>query len=208
MATAADLLADLNDRIDDAANSQVPEVTKIRYLNQGIRAMWPRIYRTVSDTTLEIATDTYEYTIPSAVGDHALITRIDVESGDATGRYHRLEECEVLPVQTGKTLVLDRIPSAVGSRIRIISAKRLTEFVTSATTYDGPPGTEEIPVWYALGLVISRGHENRMDYTRLVTLDGQNGVGPNEIMNSAQFCFAQFELLLERAALPLPSEGG
>lgn len=208
MATLADLLADLNDRIDDAGNTQVPEATKIRYLQHGIAAMWDRIYRTVSDTSLVIVANQYEYNIPAAVGDHAMITRIDVETGDATNRYVTLEEYDLLPLQTSKVLVLHRIPVSAGARIRILSAKKLTVLALTTDTYDGPPGTEEIPVWYALGLVMDRRHENRIDYTRLSTVDGVNEVGINDIMTSAQFCFAQFELLLDRYAMPLPNRVG
>lgn len=208
MATLADLLADLNDRIDDAGNTQVPEATKIRYLRHGISAMWDRIYKTALDTSLEIVEGQYEYDIPAAVGDYAMITRIDVETGDATDRYVPLEEFDILPVQTSKVLVLHRIPVQAGARIRIVSAKRLAVLTTGTDTYDGPPGTEEIPVWYALGLVMDRRHENRLDYTRYTTVAAENGVDINEVMNSSQFAFAMFEALMNRYAMPLPNRSG
>lgn len=208
MSTLADFLADLNDRIDDEDNDQVTEAKKIRYINHGLRAMWPRVYVTTSDDSLEIATDTYEYAIPAAVGDHAMITRLEIETGDATDRFVKLDDYQILPVQTGKKLILDRIPVEVGSRIRIASAKRVAELAATGDTYDGPPGTEEIPIWYALGLVMGRRQENRIDFTRYSTVAAENGVDINEVMNSAQFCFAQFELLLDRAAMPLPGRAG
>lgn len=208
MTLASDLLADLNDRIDDVANIQIPEATKLRYLSHGIRAMWPKIYRTMTDTTVALVTDVFEYAIPSAVGDDAMITRVDVETGVASGRYVQLDDLEILPTQTGKTLILDFRPSYVGARFRIISAKKVSALTNSAETYLGPPGTEELPVWYAMGLVMDRRHENRVDYTRYSTVAAANGVDITEVMNSSQFCFAQFEVLLDRYEMPLPSRVG
>ena len=208
MATAASLLADLNDAINDASNTQVPEADKIRYLNRGLGAMWPKVYRTVVDESLAIVADQYEYDVPAAVGDYGLVTRVDIETQDGSGRFYVLEEWELTPVQTSKKLILSRLPSEAGSTIRITSAKRLTEFTASSSTYDGPPGTEEIPVWYALGRVMGRRQEDRLDFTRYATVAAQNGVDINEVMNSAQFCYAQFELLLDRAEMPLPTQGG
>jgi hypothetical protein len=208
MATAADLLADLNDRIDDAANTQISQETKLRYLSHGIRAMWPRVYRTVVDTSIVLASEQYEYVIPSIVGDHAMITRVDIETNIGTSRWMPLNDIEVLPLQTTKVLVLDYKPSYIGSRIRVVSAKRLAAVYGPADMFEGPPGTEEIPVWYALGLVMSRKHEDRLDHTRLSTVLTENGVDIPEVINSAQFCFAQFDLLLDQYEMPLPSRVG
>lgn len=206
--TAADLLADLNDRINDVANTQVPEAVKLRYLSNGVSAMWPKIYRTTMDTSLLFEEGAYEYAIPPAVGDNAMITRLDIESNVASNRWIPLEAVDIIPMQENKILRVEGRPSYYGSRIRIVSAKPLTRLTATTTEYDGPPGTEEIPVWYALGLVMDRRHENRLDYTRYSTVAAQNGVDITEVMNSAQFCFAQFELLLDRHAMPLPSRVG
>lgn len=208
MTLASQMLADLNDRINDVGNTQIPEVDKLRYLSHGIRAMWPKIYRTVQDNSIVLAVDTYEYAIPGAVGDNAMITRIDIESNVGTNRYMPLDDLEILPVHTGKTLIIDYLPSYVGSRIRIVSAKMLSPLSAPADVYDGPPGTEEIPVWYALGIIMDRRHEDRLDYTRYNTVAAQNGVDVTEVMNSSQFCFAQFDVLCDRYEMPLPSRVG
>lgn len=207
MADLDDLLDDLNDRIDDDADTQVTEARKIRYINHGIRAMWPRIYRTLTDSTIEIAADTYEYALPSGF-DNAWITRVDIETDDASGLWLPVEDYEILPVLTGRSIIIERPHVNAGARLRVMAAKRLTELVAPTDVYDGPPGTEEIPIWYALGLVMTRRHENRIDYTRYSTVAAANGVDIAEVMSSGQFAFAQFELLLERAAMPMPSRTG
>lgn len=210
MATLQDLLDDLNDRLNDANNAAgAGEANKIRYINNGIRATYPRLYRTLSDTSLLIAADTYEYTLP-ATFDHARMVRVEVETGNATDRYTHLYDFEIVPLQESKILRLDHLelPVDTGSRIRLIGVQPLTALALTTDTYDGPPGTEEIPVWYAFGLAMGRRLEDRLLHTRFSTTAAMNGVDINEIMNANQFAFAQFELLLDRHAMPLPAQAG
>ena len=207
MTTAATLLADLNDRINDVSNAQVTEATKILYLNDGMRAMWPKIYRTVQDVSQVLAVDDYEYTIPTA-SDYGHVVRVDVESGIATNIYSPLQDYEIYNLMAGKVIRLKSVPAPYGARFRVTSVVPLTDFATSASVYDGPPNTLELPVWYALGIVASRRVEDRLDHKRYSTTASNNGVDPQEMMNVSQFAFAQFEMLLDRFQMPLLPEGG
>lgn len=205
MATLLTLLDDLRERMGDAGDTEVTRATKVRWINHGINAMWPRLYRTVVDESLTTVTDQYEYDIPASVGDNALITRIDVQN--AAGRFVPIEASYLLPVNTGKVLVLDDLLQA-GYTIRVTSAKRLAQLTLDTDVYDGPEFTAEIPVWYALALAMGKGHFGRIDHTRYATVMAQNGVDINEVMGSVQFCMGQFEALLDAAAMPLPSAFG
>lgn len=206
--TLTDLLADLNDRLDDTGNTQIAEATKTRYLNHGIRATWPHLYRIVSDETLVIVDDTWEYNIPSAVGQHTKILRVELETESGSGRFRLLDDYQIVPSLTAPILLLEHntLPAEAGAKIRITSAARLSELSAGSDEYDGPTGTEELPVLYAMGLATQRRLDNRLDYTRYTTTVDENGVGASDIMQASQFFFAQFELLLERHALALPSE--
>lgn len=210
MALCSDLLADLNDLINDATNAQIPEATKIRYLNHGIRAMYPKIYKTVRDTTVVLVADTYEYNIPSAVGSNTMGLRVEIETGVATGRYDAAANYYVIPGLTDPILQLGggALPAPAGSRVRFTAAKQLTEFATSSSSYDGPTGTEQLPVLYALGMVASRTMDDRLDHRRYPTITGANGVTPTDLQNASTFWFSQFELLLDRRAMPLPTPWG
>jgi hypothetical protein len=210
VATCATLLADLNDRLNDPGNSQAGEELKIGWLNSGIAAMWPKIYRTVRDSTLTIASNTYEYNVPSAVGANTKILRVEVETGSATGRYVDVSGADIVPGLTDPILVFrEGLPGAAGSKIRITAAKMLTPFTTSASTYDGPTGSEELPVLYAMGIACSRRIDDRVDHRRYNSTQNQAGIVTiNEMMDVSQFWFSQFELILERQAMPLPSPAG
>ena len=208
MATLADMLADLNDRINDTGDSQVDKPTKVRYLNHGIRATWPRLYRTERDDSTILAVDTVEYAIPAAVGSNSKILRVERETADGSGIYSLLMNYSMVPGLTDPLIILDSAPSSaqIGGKLRVTAAVRLTALAVDADVYDGPAGTEELPVLYALGLVMQRGLDDRIDHRRYSTTGNANGVGPDQIMTASQFAFAQFELLLERFAMPLPTE--
>lgn len=210
MATLANMLDDLRDRLNDSGDTQVSLAAKKRYINHGIRATWPRLYRTLRDTSIVLATNTFEYAVPATVGNNTKIMRVEVESGVASNRYHEISNMRLVPGLTDPILELEGpdLPAAAGSRIRITAAKSLTELVNDADVYDGPAQTDELPVLYAMGLALTRRLDDRLDHRRLSVTSGMNQVGPDEIMTAGQFNFAQFELLLERFAMPLvPVEG-
>lgn len=210
MATCQDMLDDLNDRLNDPLNTQIPSATKIRYLNHGIRASWPKLYRTVRDNTTLLVNNQFEYAIPAAVGNNGKFLRVEVETGASTGRYVPLFDFEIVPGLTDPILILENtsLPSAVGAKLRFTVAKALTEFANTGSVYDGPVGSEELPVLYAMGLALSRRLDDRIDHRRFSTTAAGNAVGPDEIMTASQFNFAQYELLLERFAMPLPAQQG
>lgn len=210
MATLRQLLDDLNDRLNDPNDAAGAGLAnKTRYLNHGLRAMYPKVYQTVLDSTLVVAADTYEYALP-AVFANARLIRVEVETGNASNRYVHLYNFEIVPSLTDKILQLDaeELLAAPGARFRILAAKPLTEMAVEGDDFTGPPGTEEIPVWYALGLALSRRVEDRTAYTRYSTTNGQNGVDISEMMAASQFAFGQFELLLDRYEMPLPAQAG
>jgi hypothetical protein len=211
MATMQDLLDDLNDRLNDANNAAgAGEANKIRWINRGIAAMWPRIYKTVVDSTIELATDTYEYAIPTAVGDESEIFRVEIEDLTTTNdRFVELDGYDIVPALTGRTLQLPSVPSSWdGARIRITAAKPLARLATTGSTFEGRQIHEELPVWYALGLALARRIEDRTQHTRYSTVAAQNRVDVDEQMLSSQFAFSQFETLLERMQMPWPASVG
>lgn len=211
MATLRDLLDDLNDRLQDANDAAgVGLVTKTRYINRGIAAMWPRIYRTAVDDSITLAADTFEYDIPASVGDEAEIFRVEIEDVNAPGlRYIELDQFDIVPSITDRVLQLPTVPThMVGATVRITAAVPLSHLALVADTFNGRRIHEELPVWYALGLALSRQIENRTDHTRYATVDARNGVDIQETMGAAGFAFAQFEAMLERMAMPWPASVG
>jgi hypothetical protein len=208
--TLQDLLDDLNDRLnDESGHDGIGLQKKIRYLNRGIAAMWPRVYRTVSDSSIVLAANTFEYAIPAAVGDESEIYRVEIEDINAPAtRYVELDEFDIVPMLNSRVLQISAPNAWVGANIRITAAKPLTRLEDPNDVFDGRAIHEELPVWYALGLALSRRIEDRQDHTRYATLDARNGVDIDEQIGSAAFAFAQFEAMLDRMAMPWPASIG
>jgi hypothetical protein len=204
------MIDDLRDRLDDVSDTQVPFNTKLRYLNRGQAAMFPKIFRVVRDTSLEVLADEFEYDFPAGVGTGKVIS-VEVETGDATDRYQPLQRYDVIQSITSPILsLIDLDTPPVGARFRITTADRLAPFVAASyaaagsETYTGPMGTEELPVLYAMGLATARPLDERMATNRMATMQQSGAIGPNDIMQVSQFWLAQFEMLLERMAMPWP----
>lgn len=212
MATSAgDMVDDLRDRLNDTGDTQVPIATKLRFLNRGMAAMFPRVFKFVRDNTLLVAASTFEYTFPAGIGTGKVLT-VEIETAVASARYLPLQRYDIIPSLTAPTLVLldPALPSVAGAKFRISTADRMTPYVSTTYTpsqselYTGPAGTEELPVLYAMGLATARALDDRMDYTRYSATQQNNNVDPNDIMQVSQFWFSQFELLLDRLQMPFP----
>jgi len=97
-------------------------------------------------------------------------------------------------------------PSEVGSRIRLNAMVPLTQFTPGsgglAETYTGPTGTEQIPVLYAIGMWAATRVDDRAVSSRYSNTQALNGVDLVDHMTASQFWMGQFELLLDRAAMP------
>jgi len=211
MSMASEMIDDLRDRLNDVGDTQVPFPTKLRFLNRGQAAMFPKIFKVSQDLTLTLASNDYEYTLPVGVGTGKVLT-VEVESGPLTGRYSPLTRYDLIPSLTAPILVLldTALPAPAGSKIRITTATRLTPFVAASyvasqiEAYTGPACTDELPILYEMCLVTARVLDDRMDYTRYSATQVNGAVDPNDIMQVSQFWFAQFELLLDRLQMPFP----
>jgi hypothetical protein len=205
MATCEDFLDDIRDRLDDDGDTIVPEATKIRLLNRGQAAMFPKVFRIASDSTLVLAADTWEYNIPSAVGVNSRIIQIDVE--DANGRLFPVVNYRLVDNLTAPILQLtgSALPGPVAANIRITAALPLTAFASSASTYTGPAYSEELPVLYAMSQIMSREIERRFNNRRMPTVEGINGMTAEDSMTAAQFFMQQFQTQLDQIAMPIPA---
>lgn len=208
--TLLDLLDDLRDFLKDEDDTEITATRKTRYLNRGLRAMYPKVYRAGWDDSLLLAADVWEYPVPVSLIS-STITSVEVETSDTSNRFIPLYDYTVLRADTGSVLRLNDVslPSSVGARVRFRTAAPLPEFdpsdpVDDAQLYGGPPGTEELPLLYAMGLAAGRRVDQRLDFTRYSTTQAVNGVSENDLILAARTWFEQFELLLDRWAMPMP----
>lgn len=148
MATVQNLLDDLNQRLGDVNNAAgVGEATKIRWIENGIAAMYPKVYTIVVDAAAAtIDSDTYEYELP-ATFDDTEIFRIEVQVGPSLERWARVDRY-LIDGRADKTLVFDQLPGIEGADIRVRAMAQCDNTgLTTASVLDFPDRFKELPVW-------------------------------------------------------------
>jgi hypothetical protein len=209
MATLLTLLDDLRDQLNDSGDTKWSKAMKVRYINRGQNAMYPKVFRILQDATLVWIVDTYEYIIPTAL-DEGTILGVEAETEDDTSDFVQLggQEFDIVPnASFGNTLVLKRnnLPTEAGSTIRFTAAMPLTVLVNDGDTWSGPAITEAVPVLYAMGLAMARDLEARLNYYRFSTTQALNGTVLEDFSGTSQFWFDQFNRELDQFKMPMPN---
>lgn len=210
MTTLNELLGDVNDLLDDVANTKVSEAQKIRYINRGQHAMWPKIYQIVQDSTLLLVADQYEYVVP-ATFDEGIILGVEIETEGSSSDFYQADGLvfDLVPeAGFGNKIRLKnwtQLPSEAGSSIRITGACPLTALATGTDVYTGPSFSDELPVLYAMAMATARDYEDRTDYTRYSTTLAQNGVLLEDLTRTGNWWMRQFQIMLDQVQMPHPS---
>lgn len=210
MAFVSDMFDQLRDLLNDATDTQVPFATKKLFLNRGIARMWPRIGRIVSDSTVTIAEDTYEYAMPAGFVDGLLLS-VEVETSN-TNEFQRYDAYDVIygDEDLGSRLVITGPLPATGRKLRlryylpIASIAAASYAAAQAESWNGPDRAMGLPVLYAMGMCSARKLDDRQDTIRYNTTDSLNGVTDQDIMAASQMWFGQFEAELADMERPLP----
>jgi hypothetical protein len=212
MAFVSELFDQMRDLLNDATDTQVPYATKKLYLNRGINRLWPKVYRVVSDETLSVLDETYDYTIPVAAA-YGHILSVEMETGEGTDQWERYAFYDIIPGDEDQTAIF-RISHPVlpetGSGIRIRYAAPIPVIsaasyaAAGSETWTGPDRAIGLPVLYAMGMIASRRLDDRQDHTRYSTTQNVNGVSDSDIMQASQLWMGQFEMELADMERPLP----
>lgn len=200
----------LRDLLNDTSDTQVPFATKKLYLNRGIARLWPRVWQAAS-TTITLVNEQYDYTMPAAVYDGAILS-VEITTEENGTEFVRWDEYDVLPGDfdtAGVFRITARHPGA-DFDIRITYAKppgliaAASYVAAQAETWTGPDRAIGLPVLYALGMVTARKLDDRQDTLRYSTTQATNGVTDQDLMGASQMWFAQFEAELEQLHHMMP----
>ena len=208
----AELIDEMRDLLGDATDTLVPFSSKVRYLNLGLAAMYPKIWQITRDTSITISSlTTREYTIPAAIASGQLLT-VELETGSATGVYPRVSKYDIIsPWTTPIITIAEDLTDRVGARLRLTAATQITKFVAAdyaaagSVLFTGPPMAQGLPVLYAMSMSMTRILNARMSYDKLSVQIQNNAVGPNDIMASSNFWMGQFLSQLDQLEMPFPS---
>lgn len=210
MAYVSEMIDQLRDLLSDPNDMQVSFSTKRMYLNLGISAMWPRIWRIVTASDITVVAETYDYALPAGASEHGIVS-IELEDGEALGTYTRLAHYDLLPgdEDTVAMLRLAWLPEA-GSLIRYryvspITPIVATTYATAASeTFVGPDKVLGLPVLYAMGLLAVRRMEDYLDASRQRPSNESDRFDVSSLMSSSRMWMNQFEAQVSAMSRPLP----
>jgi len=185
------------------------------YLNAGMRAMWPRVYQIVSDSTTQFVDDTYEYTVPATVrnGRYLLFERSTADDDDYFQPMD-YDEYRILPQAAGADIIklgFDPGSTFAAGYIRITAAIPLTAYVAANYTaaqseaYTGPDITAEGPVLYAMSRLSAVPLDDRMDYGRLSVQAQNRAASPQELIAASAYWLDEFERRLDEWKVAFPT---
>ncbi len=167
-------------------------------LNTGLRMMFPQVWQTITDTSITIVTNQYDYPLPVVFNDPR-VSLIGVEFQEYPNSTYRFR-----PLGTYRRVgnVTLQVPGAnslpPGTNLRLTYAgpyKSLSDLEDQLTP---------LPIWYAKGYLLSNKEIVRVRYsTSNVTQDeAANPVGSSQ--NAGQFFFNQFYQALNQLKRPMP----
>jgi hypothetical protein len=204
----------LRDLLQDAGDTQVTFALKKHYLNQGMRAMWPRVYQVISDSTTQFVDDQYEYTVPATVrgGRYILFEKSTADDDDY---FYPMDysDYKILPQAGGADkIILGFDPNSKweDGYLRITSAQPLTAYTAASyvaagsEAYSGPDYTSEGPVLYAMSRISAIPLDERVDYGRLSVQAQNRAASPGELITVAAYWLDEFERRLEEWRMALP----
>ena len=205
----------LRDLLEDAADSQISFLRKQYYLNQGIRAMWPRVYQIVADATTQFVDDQYEYTIPAAVRNGRYILFEKSTAADDDYFYPMdYEDFKIKPGAGGADILqlgFDPNSTWEDGYIRITAALPLTAYAAATytasqtTAYTGPDVTAEGPVLYAMSRIAAIPLDDRMDYGRFSVQAQNRAASPQEHLAVSAYWLDEFERRLDEWKMTMPA---
>lgn len=210
MAFVSDLVDQLRDILDDAADSQVSYALKKLYLNRGIARMWPAIQR-ISSTDVSLLEGVYDYDLTTTISAGHIVS-VERETEEGSGEFVRYNDYDLIQGDEDEQAILRLTAWHPGDgvllRVRYAAPIPLITAATYAAaqseTWLGPDRAMGLPVLYAAGMIALRRVDGRQDYTAYSTTQALNGVTDGDIMESARMWLGQFELELDRLERPLP----
>lgn len=162
-------------------------------LYAGLRAMFPRVGKTYTDTSINIAVNTWDYTLPVWCQD----PRSRIYSVEVKDPYITVEPWR--PIRGGFNRVdLTTLQLPYAQRYSPAAKLRVVGWGPYLTLGDLEPQLYHLPIWYALGTLLPKQDTFRLRQDTMVPLTQEGGQTPMMLTNSGSFFMKQFEAELDR----------
>lgn len=162
-------------------------------LYAGLRAMFPRVFKTYVDTSIQIQTNVWDYQLPAFFAD----PRSRIFSVEIADPYIITEPFK--PLRAGARRVgfsILHIPFS--QRYSPVARLRVTGQGPYLRLGDLEPQLYHLPVWYALGVLLPKKEAKRVREDTLVPLTQAGGQQPGLQVQTGDYYARRFEQELER----------
>jgi hypothetical protein len=210
----SDQIDQLRDLLVDPTDVQVSFDLKMHYLNMGMRAMFPRVYRVANDATTQWVDDTYYYTLPSAVqGGLLYLIETSTALDDDYFRPLDYDEYDIQPGAAGAdVLSVTWNPGSTyedgyikyHAALPAVPYAAASYAASESEVYTYPDFTVEGPALYAMSRIMAIPLDRRMDYTKHSLQATNRAASPGEIVSVAAYWLDEFERRVEEWRMALP----
>lgn len=162
-------------------------------LYAGLRAMFPRVGRTYTDTSVNITVNQWDYTLPIWAQDpRSRIFNLEIRDPgisiepyrQVSGGFHRVD------------LTTIHIPQA--QAYSPVANLRMVGWGPYLTLGDLEPQLYHLPVWYALSVLLPKKESYRLRQDTAVPLTQEGGQQPGLLTQTGEYYHQRFEEELER----------
>src|SRR5436190_5105316 len=164
-------------------------------LYAGLRAMFPHVGKTYTDTSIQIQVNQWDYQLPSWLTD----PRARIFPLEIADPYIPTEPFRSAPPGF-KRIGLDRLHVPWSQRYSPVSQLRLTGWGPYLRLADLEPQLYHLPIWYALGTLLPKQEAKRIREDTMVPLAQTGGVQPGIQLQTGDYYARRFEQELERLA--------
>jgi hypothetical protein len=170
-------------------------------LYAGLRAMFPRVGKTYTDTSINIQVNVYDYTLPLWAQDpRSRIYNVEVrDPGILIEPYREIR-------RGWKRVNLTTIRLFASQSYSPIANLWVNGWGPYLTLGDLEPQLYDLPVWYALSVLLPKKESFRLRQDTAVPLTQEGGQAPTLLTQTGEYYAQRFERELERLErLPGPS---
>jgi hypothetical protein len=161
-------------------------------LDGGLRAMFPRVGKIYTDTSINIQVNVWDYTMPIWCQDpRSRILDVSIRDPGIT-----VEPYRQLPGYRRINLNTIRIPMA--QRYSPVANLMIVGWGPYLTLGDMEPQLYDLPIWYALSVLLPKKESFRLRQDTAVPLTQEGGQQPTLLTQTGEYYAQRFERELER----------
>lgn len=163
-------------------------------LYAGLRAMFPRVGKTYTDTSVPIQVNVWDYNLPIWAQDpRARVTKIECRDPNVLTQPWK-------PLDNWERVGLTQLHIPQSQRYSPAAYLRISGWGPYLQLGDLEPQLYELPKWYALGVLLPHQETKRIREDTMIPLTQEGGQGPGLLVQTGDYFARRFEQEMDRLA--------